>query len=149
MQKYSPNGPCPKEKIFQKKQNQILSFQNLFILAKYHMFWLSHECFSILCIAFSLKSVISSHNSYGKWINNFYWWDIIKIIISVGKEKVQFTLTSYLKQNKEVQLDLQHFEIFIFSSLLQSLPSGKVLEEKLTYRFLQFGICMVWYFPGF
>ena len=141
--------PKTKEKIFQKKQNQILSFQNLFILAKYHMFWLSHECFSILCIAFSLKSVISSHNSYGKWINNFYWWDIIKIIISVGKEKVQFTLTSYLKQNKEVQLDLQHFEIFIFSSLLQSLPSGKVLEEKLMYRFLQFGICMVWYFPGF
>ena len=141
--------PKTKEKIFQKKQNQILSFQNLFILAKYHMFWLSHECFSILCISFSLKSVISSHNSYGKWINNFYWWDIIKIIISVGKEKVQFTLTSYLKQNKEVQLDLQHFEIFIFSSLLQSLPSGKVLEEKLTYRFLQFGICMVWYFPGF
>ena len=51
---------------------------------------------------------------FGKWINNFYWWDIIKIIISVGKEKVQFTLTFYLKQNKEVQLDLQRFEIFIF-----------------------------------
>ena len=36
----------------------------------------------------------------------------------MGKEKVQFTLTFYLKQNKEVQLDLQRFEIFIFSSFL-------------------------------
>ena len=40
-----------------------LSFQNLFILTKYHMFWLSYECFSILCNAFLLKSPISSHNS--------------------------------------------------------------------------------------
>ena len=79
---------------------------------------------------------------FGKWINNFYWWDIIKIIISVGKEKVQFTLTFYLKQNKEVRLDLQHFEIFIFSSLLPSLLTGKMLEEKLTYQFLWFGICV-------
>ena len=69
---------------------------------------------------------------FGKWINNFSWWDIIKIIISVGTEKVQFTLTFYLKQNKEVQLDLQRFEIFIFSSLLPSLAPGKMLEEKLT-----------------
>ena len=42
---------------------EILSFQNLFILTKYHMFWLSYECFSILCNAFLLKSAISSHNS--------------------------------------------------------------------------------------
>ena len=69
---------------------------------------------------------------FGKWINNFYWWDIIKIIFSVGKEKVQFTLTFYLKQNKEVQLDLQSFEIFIISSVLPSLSPGKMLEEKLT-----------------
>ena len=69
---------------------------------------------------------------FGKWINNFYWWDIIKIIFSVGKEKVQFTLNFYLKQNKEVQIDLQRFEIFIFSSLLPSLSPGKMLEEKLT-----------------
>ena len=27
------------------------------------MFWLSYECFSILCDAFLLKSVISSHKS--------------------------------------------------------------------------------------
>ena len=53
----------------------------------------------------------------------------------ICKEKVQFTLTFYLKQNKEVQLDLKHFEIFIFSSLLPSLPPGKMLEEKLTYGF--------------
>ena len=50
-------------------------------------------------------------------------------------EKVQFTLTFYLKQNKEVQLDLQRFQMFIFSSLLLSFPPGKMLEEKLTYRF--------------
>ena len=35
----------------------------------------------------------------------------------MGKEKVQFTLTFYLKQNKEVQLDLS-FKIFIFLSFL-------------------------------
>ena len=46
----------------------------------------------------------------------------------ICKEKVQFTLTFYLKQ-KEVQLDLKHFEIFIFSSLLPNLPPGKMLEE--------------------
>ena len=52
----------------------------------------------------------------------------------MGKEKVQFTLTFYLKQNKEVQLDLQNFEIFIFLSLLPSLLPGKMLE-KLRYGF--------------
>ena len=60
----------------------------------------------------------------------------------MGKEKAQSTLIFYLKQNKEVQLDLQHFEIFIFLSLLPSLPPGKMLEEKLTYQFFRFGICM-------
>ena len=64
------------------------------------------------------------------------------MFVSVGKEKVQFTLIFYLKQNKEVQLDLQRLEIFIFSSLLLSLPPGKMLEEKLTYRFSRFGICV-------
>ena len=68
---------------------------------------------------------------FGKWINNFYSWDIIKIIISVGKEKVHFTLIFDFKQNKELQLDLHSFEIFIFSSLLPSLPPGKMREEKL------------------
>ena len=48
---------------FRNNKSQILSFQNLFILTKYHMFWLSYECFSILCNAFLLKSAISSHNS--------------------------------------------------------------------------------------
>ena len=47
----------------QKQQKQILSFQNIFILTKYHVFWLSYECFSILCNTFLLKSAISSHNS--------------------------------------------------------------------------------------
>ena len=64
------------------------------------------------------------------------------MFVSVGKEKVQFTLIFYLKQNKEVQLDLQRLEIFIFSSLLRSLPPEKMLEEKLTYRFSRFGICV-------
>ena len=45
----------------------------------------------------------------------------------------------YLKQNKEVQLHLR-FEIFTCSSFLPTLQPGKMLEEKLTYRFLQFGI---------
>ena len=50
----------------------------------------------------------------------------------MGKEKVQFTLYFYLKQNEEVQVDLQHFEIFLFLSILPSLPPGKMREEKLT-----------------
>ena len=48
---------------FHKQQNQIISFQKRFILWKYQMFWLSYECFSIVCDAFLLKRVISSHNS--------------------------------------------------------------------------------------
>ena len=59
----------------------------------------------------------------------------------MGKEKVLFTLIFYLKQNKEVQLDLQRLEILIFLSLLPSLPPGKMSEEKLT-RFSGFGICL-------
>ena len=47
---------------FQKQQNQIISFQKLFILTKHHMFGLSYECFSISCFSILLKSVISSHN---------------------------------------------------------------------------------------
>ena len=78
----------------------------------------------------------------GKWINDFYQWDIIKIITLVGKEKVQFTLIFYLKQNEELQLDLR-FEIFIFSSLLPSFPPGKMREKKLTYiqSYFIFYIC--------
>ena len=80
-------------------------------------------------------------SSLGSELTTFI--DIIKINISVGKEKVQFTVTFYLKQNKELQLDLQCFEIFIFLSFLPSLLLGKMLEEKLPYRFLWFGICMI------
>ena len=43
---------------------------------------------------------------------------------------VQFTLTFYFKQVKAVQLDLQRFEIFIFSSLLLGWRPGKMLEQK-------------------
>ena len=51
----------------------------------------------------------------------------------MDKEKVQFTLTFYFKQSKAVQLDLQRFEIFTYLSLLQGLPPGKMLEQKLHY----------------
>ena len=57
----------------------------------------------------------------------------------VNKRFNLYKLIFYLKQNKEVQLDLQRFAIFIFSSLLPSLPPGKTLEEKLKYRFLRLG----------
>ena len=50
----------------------------------------------------------------------------------------------YLKPNEEVQLDLQHFEICIFLSLLPDLPPGKMKEEKLTSKFSQFRICMAY-----
>ena len=49
---------------------------------------------------------------------------------SVGKEKIQFTSIFYLKQNKEVQPDLQCFEILIFLLLLLSLQPGTMREEK-------------------
>ena len=44
-----------KQFFFRNNKNQILSFQNLFILTKYRMFWLSYKCFSILCNAFFAK----------------------------------------------------------------------------------------------
>ena len=34
------------------------------------MFWLSYECFSILCDVFLLKSVMSSHNICGGMVRN-------------------------------------------------------------------------------
>ena len=52
----------------------------------------------------------------------------------MGKEKVQFTLTFYFKQNKAVQLDLQCFEIFIFSSLLLGLPPWENVRTIVTIR---------------
>ena len=55
---------------------------------------------------------------------------------SLGKRKVQFALFFYSKKNEEVKLDLQNFEIFMFSSNLSVLPYGKMREEKLTHRFL-------------
>ena len=73
----------------------------------------------------------------------FLLMEYYQIIISVGKEKVQFTFCFYLKPNEEVQLDLQHFKIFIFLSLLLSLQPRKMKEEKLTFKILQFGIRML------
>ena len=38
-----------------KTKKQIISFQKVFILSKYHMFWLSYESFSILSHVFCQK----------------------------------------------------------------------------------------------
>ena len=58
-------GHAQDEKNFfwQKYQKQIISFQQIFILSKYHMFWLSYEIFSILSDVSCQKSVISNQNS--------------------------------------------------------------------------------------
>ena len=55
---------------------------------------------------------------------------LIKIINSVRKGKVQLTIIFYLKQNEEVQHDLQRFEIFIFLSLLPKLSLEKWKEKS-------------------
>ena len=49
--------------ILQKYVNQIIRFQKLFILRKYHMFGVTYEFSSILCYAFCQKVVISSEYS--------------------------------------------------------------------------------------
>ena len=50
---------------FQKWQKQITSFPKLFILSKYHMFWLRYEHFSILWCFLLERVISSSHNSRG------------------------------------------------------------------------------------
>ena len=67
-----------------------------------------------------------------------------------GQRKGSIYINFYFKQNKKVQLDLQHLEIFIFSSILPGLPPGKMLEQKLRYGISRFGICvmLIVYFPG-
>ena len=40
---------------FGRNNEQIFSFQKLFILSKYHMFWLSYESFSICVMFFFIK----------------------------------------------------------------------------------------------
>ena len=62
MQKWGPHGPCPKQNyFFSEIEKPDPKLPKLFILRKYRMFWLSYECFSILCNAFLLKSAISNH----------------------------------------------------------------------------------------
>ena len=61
-----PHGPHPTQKTMFFFSEIIKSDPKLskpFILTKYHMFWLSYECFSKLCNVFLLKSAISSHSS--------------------------------------------------------------------------------------
>ena len=59
----------------------------------------------------------------GSELRTFIDGILLKSLFHWGQEKVQFILTFYLKQNKEVQLDLQR------------LSPEKMLEEKLTDRF--------------
>ena len=48
--------PKVKKKIFLAEiKKQIISFQKVFILSKYHMFWLNYESFSILSDVFCQK----------------------------------------------------------------------------------------------
>ena len=54
--------PKPNRIFLYKWQKQIVSFLKLFILSKYHMFWLSYV-FLFCGNVFLLKRVISSHNS--------------------------------------------------------------------------------------
>ena len=62
VQKWGPHGPCPKKKFFFSEiEKPDPKLPKPFILSKYRMFWLSYECFSILCNAFLLKSANSSH----------------------------------------------------------------------------------------
>ena len=66
----------------QKEQKQIISFQKLFILSKYNMFWLSYERFSIFCDVVLRKSVISCHNNCGRFLDHpwkfhfFFTWSL-------------------------------------------------------------------------
>ena len=70
-----------------------------------------------------------------QWTTKNGQWDIVKIIFHWVKERFSFNFF-YSKKNEEVKLDLQNFEIFMFSSNLSVLPYGKMREEKLTHRFL-------------
>ena len=81
-----------KQKKTKKISKFILFYQNI-------MFWLSYECFSILCNVFLPKSVISSNNSCQPAVNgssghekkrdtvkntrtmNVYWSHIFKLLI--------------------------------------------------------------------
>ena len=72
--------------------------------------------------------------SLGSKLTTFIDEILSKLLFKWVKKRFNlYTLIFYLKQNKEVQLDWQSFEIFISSSLLPSLLPGKLLEEKLTY----------------
>ena len=44
----------------------------------------------------------------------------------MGKKKDSIYINFLFERNKEVQLDLQHFEIFIFSSLAELAACEKV-----------------------
>ena len=53
--------------------------------------------------------------SFGSELNHFFDVILSKLLFQWGQEEVEFILIFDLKPNEEIQLDLQHFRIFIFS----------------------------------
>ena len=129
MQKWGPMGHTQNKKqfFFQKQQNQILSFQNLFILTKYCVLAeLSYECFSILCNAFLLKSTISSHNTavVSHMHGCFEDFVIIYSLLFV----VNFFITSYLASCFLFISDIDPYLPF-----REDLPFSKFPSRKIFY----------------
>ena len=120
------------------------------ILKKYHMFWLTYECFSILCHAFLLKSTISSHNScahcvillycetllqflLGIYCKRFYWIPLFTILLlfyvfEVGKAKsATQSVLMILTLNGLFQKNFQVFYFTPENSLSLNLPPSPCL----------------------
>ena len=70
------------------------------------MFWLSYECFSILCNAFLLKSAISSHNSCAVFKNvgerstaiNYHPVSLLSVVSKVFGKLVNNRTVDYLQK---------------------------------------------------
>ena len=101
------------------------------------MFWLSYECFSIVCNAFLLKSAISSHNScagyifksstsvsnwqacFFKWkakCPGFHFLNLSTTILSLIQPKI----------SKNAQNFYRFFQIFLFNPLYDFRIQGQV-----------------------
>ena len=77
----------------------------------------------------------------GSEVTTFSDGILSKLFFQWVKKGSVYIIFFYLKPDEEVQLNLKHFKIFIFPSILLSLLPGEMREEKL-HRFLLFGICM-------